>query len=92
MLELKSILKTNLSKNKINWLSMWAFSIKIINKYFDYKYEVKWYLKNWILFIKVTPTIAKTLIFSKKKDIIVLINNNLENFSYKNTIKDIIIK
>ncbi len=92
MLEFKKELKKSLAKKKLISLSMSSFTIKQIEYYFKWKIKVSWAHKNWILFIKVNPVFAKVEIFKYKQELIEYINKKLDNFWYKQKIKDIMIK
>ncbi len=85
-------LKISLSKKNLNKLSIWAYCIQMIYTYFDDKFQVEWYMKNWKLFVRINPNFAKTRIYIEKQKIIEKINNWLDNFWYKQKIDDIICK
>lgn len=92
MFNIQEKLRERLAKNNINKLWVWEFILQIVSSKFNKKYEINWFVKNWILFIKTSFIWAKTEIFLKKKVILEEINNKLEKFWYKIAIKDIVIK
>ncbi len=53
---------------------------------------IEGYVRNGKLFIKTEDQALKIEIFKKKKELIALINNQLSNLWYKQTIDDIFLK
>lgn len=92
MKDIKSQIRKTFKKRKLDKLHIHSYIINIVSNYFDKKYEISWFVKNNILFLHINPIMAKTNIFLKRKQILKIINQKIQQFDEWYIIEDIIIK
>lgn len=92
MKKINLLIKNSLTPKKKSNLAIWAYCIGEINAFFDKKFEINWFLKNNIIFVKSNCIELKILIFINKKLIIEKINEWIKKFWYNIKIIDLIYK
>jgi len=93
MENLKEIYWKALAKKWINQISRGAYCVSLLETYLKNgfkieKIEIKWSIKNNILFIWINPENISMEVFLLKKEILMHINFRLKEMNY-NTISDI---